>query len=113
MKNNSKINFFCLYIGQKVLQTTDNEYNYSLVLSIPFLQLIDNYPNKYWLELKSINDIDTQEKEILLSLGESAEINNLNQRQIDYLRSKSFLIPFRGLSIEDILSLGFAKLHKK
>ena len=75
----------------------------------------------YYLELKSLSNISDEDFEYLFygTKSERFEINNSGTmtlsynftiESIDYLRSKSYALPFRQYSVEELVKGGVIKL---
>jgi len=138
MKDNSenKLRFFYQYGGQNVLK--NDKYPEVSFLNGFFFFNNATYIENYHLELRSIDSITdeecvelfdlkypqyndwnfksklgTIEHHVLHSLVSSMNYQNESYFLIDWLRSKSFLVPFMNLTTEQILSFGWAKIKDK
>ena len=140
MENNSenKLKFFAHYFGQRVLKNKNlNEpFNKDVIYDMFF----DSYVNKnhkfFYLELRSIESITDAEcvyyynmfcpdlyiddnlkiyafKNRLNHILEYKLFNCLELQEIDWLRSKGFLLPFMNLTTDQILEFGWAKIKDK
>lgn len=124
-----KQRFFDQYSGQKIVQGLFTPYEAFTQFTDEHYQSKDNY-----LLLTSLSDItDEHAIEVLKRSGYSSynirtlrkaellkqEVINLyttrklNQESSDYLRSKSYALPFNGKSVEDMIELGYMKLKRK
>lgn len=81
------------------------------------------------LYLYSLNDITDEDLEGLCTVNNvkyvqslrheyledlrSISVNNTCSGTIDFLRSRSYLVSFRGYSVEQILEMGWAKIRKR
>ncbi len=124
MTKEEKDAFFAQYLGQKVFMV-DPKAIVCQTVSPYFLD--KNFDNPI-LSLHSLSEI-TEEEAIeaakifgLSKDNETSDIINFgievclddrhlaDQKTIDYLRSRGFLLPFRQYSISDLLNEGVAKL---
>jgi len=127
-----KEKFFAQYWGQNVC-TTRNGFG---VLYRPDFIISGNGIEDYHLLLKSLSDISDEDaielmqildcnpdqrlgKRIVLGLFENTEENKYLDGYlfywdvpiiVDFLRSKGYLLPFNGLSTEELISRGWAVL---
>lgn len=118
--------FQALYVNQKVILDENGEYtvqrfrhrniDINLVLHLYSLNDITDEDS---IELCKILQIKTGYPEIA---GRSRanwigkvdpKSSNCNSIAIDFLRSRSYLAPFRGYSVEQIISMGWAKIRKR
>ncbi|MDV3751168.1 hypothetical protein CMU19_07195 [Elizabethkingia anophelis] len=120
MENNleNKAKFFAQHWGQKVfvghiLEEVNSSY-------------IDPMYDTSILELKSINDISDEDAEELGGLlgwkhpqeyrkhflENHTHGDSLEQFEVDFLRSKGYVLPWMGLSIDDLIKYGWVKLKK-
>jgi hypothetical protein len=125
----NKSRFFALYINQKVLNDGQGEYLYPLTGS-----LLHDMVNTDYLSLRSIASLTESELITCFDLifpntGYTNEVKTdlvkvwcrlINKESggflpqnyvtfIDYLRSIGILIPFMGLSVDEIINRGWAK----
>ena len=121
INNENKAKFFAQYWGQRIINWNNNSVGIGLVNS--------GYINDVgiWIELKSLSDI-SNEYAIEVAIfegyerGNSAghnsfngkrivteECNKLSQRSADFLRSRGYLVPWLGLSCEELIEAGWAK----
>ena len=115
-----KCRFFAQYLGQEVLrwhQWVETKQNSKVDLSIPAIE------KKGWfIKLKPVSKI-TDEDAISMYRGleinyESANqfledyksIGFLEQSEVDFLRSKGYVVPFMNYSVEDLVSFGWVQL---
>ena len=115
-----KCRFFAQYLGQEVLrwhQWVETTQNSKVDLSIPAIE------KKGWfIKLKPVSKI-TDEDAISMYRGleinyESANqfledyksIGFLEQSEVDFLRSKGYVVPFMNYSVEDLVSFGWVQL---
>lgn len=137
MENNSenKLKFFAQYFYQKVLKHKNfNEIGFVNDTLIHSINFIDNY----YLELRSIESITDDECIEYFNLKHSNSkflINEVERKtkildiknevgwlrirekftsiEIDFFRSKGFLVPFMNITTDQILEFGWAKIKDK
>lgn len=116
----NKAKFFALYYPQKRLHHKDYEdycpVGFSAILSI------DYYANNdYYLSLKPLSSISDEDYTKIMfkkypyqpfSVLKKDNIiaEHLNQEQVDYLRSKGYALTWMGLSVEEMVEVGWIKL---
>lgn len=113
----NKERFFALYWGQFIGRQINISFNYS-ISSSNLRNIEDDY-----LELKSLSSISEEDAVAIGFLGarnfhscvesygfEKVFNTMISHYGIDYLRSKSYLVGFNGLTPEQILSYGWARL---
>jgi len=116
--------FFAQYWGQRVLSIEGdagimslNQYGTSSVF---------NNLHKFYLELKPLSSISEEDLEGLLPTegccyNEDTELMALDTRivrygrvrarELDYLRSKGYFLPFMGITVEEIICMGWGKFR--
>lgn len=126
-----KAKFFAQYWGQKLLLSTAWEECNPVVLSAPYFE--GNAEGHYitLTPLKNISDKDAIElgklyfencfgfktfgDQMIISYYEGDNISewvinlDFDRIAIDFLRSKSYLLPYKDLSTEDLIAYGWAK----
>lgn len=99
----NKAKFFAQYYGQEVLKNRTSIYR---------LNHSWNWQhNSFYLILKPLSSITDEHKDKSISLGET-HLRNFNQKQVDYLRSKGYALPFHDLSVDDLINYNWIKLTK-
>lgn len=139
MKNTveNKAKFFAQYFGQNVLCYffRDGVYEKERVeVDYPILECIDNYKDAK-LELKPLSQISDEEKTILeesiigfidsfyfveqfcyanikSSIYGGLNTIKLNNYHVDYLRSKGYILPWNGITVEEMVEFGWVKLKE-
>lgn len=113
-----KLQFFTQYLGQRVLKTKDDECpeigNNLLTLNIPFLSLIENNPENYYLELKSLSKISDEhvlelfKKQVELEKADKVKCNDICFNngsiflEIRFYFGKGWSESYKQLNIEQI-----------
>lgn len=138
--NDNKAKFFAQYYGQQVMKVDDLTYpNLNKLrhtvggLNIYNLQDGRFIGDSVYLELKPLESITDEDAiEVSRILDAEFDINNLSEYQktfhvnrgkthilptrpcrsdvCDYLRSKGYLLPWMGLSTDQILEYGWARI---
>lgn len=119
-KEQDKQAFFVQYWGQHVGHVYSNGFHPTYnTLRIDNNLNLDKVAHINLRRLEDITDEEARElgydnlKDFTVSnldpMGEFWEYGYLCLSEIDQIRSKGFLLPFRDYSIEDILKLGWAK----
>lgn len=108
--NENKAKFFALYWGQKVYRNPEvRGFESTVGGSISD----ERVPKTGYLELKPLSDISDEDAEecgydnAKYMLSDNYLINS--PRVFDYLRSKGYLLPWMGLSCEELIEAGWAK----
>lgn len=124
----NKEKFFTVYWGQEVMVVADTSKNTLVCVDT----IVETEDGDYLLltELRNITDEDAievsrilSETDIIMPLDERQQLFHVNRGKshvlpvrpcnsnvCDYLRSKGYLLPFMGLSTEELISRGWAKL---
>lgn len=135
----NKLKFFAQYFGQRVLKRNLILSNRVYIIDWQEFFNISMSPENYHLELRSIESITDAECLMLyrlliksMTFGKyyqnlienekkiysirfrflfaKRESLTLQQIEIDFLRSKGFLVPFMNLTTDQILEFGWAKI---
>lgn len=129
----NKAKFFAQYWGQEVFKSFDRQVN--AIFCKPADAL--NYPDSFIMlnPISSITDADAIElagirglvniirvgfvfegylvvlkREGKRSVTKFVFFRDMYQPEIDFLRSKSYLLPYMDLSVEDLISYGWVKI---
>jgi len=124
-----KAKFFAQYWGQKVLKTGTYTYevnsSFNLKHDAYFLELtpLKNISDEDAIEVASIRGFVnisrvkfvfegywvTLKQKGKRSVTKFVFFRDMYQPEIDFLRSKSYLLPYKDLSTEDLIAYGWAK----
>lgn len=116
----NKAAFFCLYWGQKVLSWDDK-----MTTGLCRLEEISEISEGgalefYFLELNPLSQINDEDYKIAQKLDGNFGTSDLDyslrfikHSNVDYLRSKGYALPFRGVDVETLISWGWVKLKTK
>ena len=122
INNENKAKFFAQYWGQEVIRGNDKQI-------WPVCSSINLSHENWWLELKPLSDIseeyaievaimlgcnDKNSREFMISYGKDhvRRVENRKSDIVDFLRSRGYLVPWLGLSCEEIIEAGWVKLRK-
>lgn len=101
----NKEKFFAQHHGQFIV----GEHSNKAVTALNYFDFFDI--NDAYLKLKSLSNISDEDRDKNISLGET-HLRNFNQKQVDYLRSKGYALPFHGLSVSDLENYGWIKINQ-
>lgn len=109
----NKAAFFAQYWGQEILWANKNQVNPFEVCTSWFTHnLVTSY-----LELTPLSHISDEDIDVIdlpyISIKDHLLNDIISQFEADYLRSKGYAVPWRDLSVDDLVSYGWAKLRQK
>lgn len=127
-KPEEKAKYFAQYWGQECLFSGRSEQKEPYKANYSGFQMLDKYPEICYLQLKPLSSI-SDEDAIEVAMIESPDlkeshykgfgqylINNLSTSIVnnkiaiaDFLRSRGYLLPYRDLSVEELINIGWAK----
>lgn len=107
--SDQKAKFFAQYWGQKVMC--------SEVESKPF-EVNENNLHRWipecYLELTPLSQITDEDIDVIdmpyISIKDHLFNDIISQFEADYLRSKGYAVPWRDLSVDDLVKFGWVKL---
>lgn len=139
INNENKVKFFMLYYGQRVLKFSQNAPATQVVErgmidhAIRFnfeekclsLNPLSSITDEDAIEVAKIcrkANMDDQTKEVCIDEGRKVAMNftlfnllltNTTLLLIDFLRSRSYALPWMGLSVDELIEAGWVKLDEK
>lgn len=114
MNNKEKESFFALYINQHVLCDGVNR-------NVGLTKAWNWRHQHFYLSLKPLSAISYEDKMAVYAMGWTynkkglqiapiTEWKAFTPEQIDFLRSRGYLLPFRQYSCEQLLEMGWCKI---
>ncbi len=122
INNENKAKFFGNYHGQNIGFWYRSKKDYRSGVTL----IGENYGSISYIELKLLSDISDEDavEAIMVSLGKSASefegshreavvyyitTTTFDSNEADFLRSRGYLVPWMGLSCEELIEAGWAK----
>lgn len=123
INSENKAKFFAQYMFQRVLMWHEKSIQYSVDGSD--LDIVSTKRNEYILELKPLSSITDEDSEVFrLIMHWPAKGNSVAQTivllndqmfpaiAIDFLRSKGYAVSWMGLSVNEMVRVGWVKLKE-